>query len=912
MASARVSAAESNVKKTTVGGIEWTYTVVDETKKTCEVGGVELDEHGEETGIAAINESTTGKITIPSSLDGYAVVGICYAAFRGIPISAVTVPAGVVTIGEKAFMQCESLTSVTLPEGVTFIGEEAFSESAISNITLPQSLVRIGEQAFEGTRLTTITLPKNVKYLGNEDRVSDSGLLIEEDDLYGDVFNGCELLTAVIVAEGNTAYASVDGMLLTKDKKTLLFCPIACQATAVPQGVERIYEEAFYESHLTTITLPASLTEIGRRAFYGCDNLNEVVSYIEEPFEISGGTFGYETSATLYVPAGCKPKYEATPGWDLFTNIVETSSPSGIAVDATNFPDENFRNWVLAQNFGQDGVLTEEEIAEVKEIEVFNKDIADLKGIEYFTALTELDCYKNQLTALDMSQNTALEELFCDFNQLTSLDVSKNTALTRLYCDGNQLTSLDVSKNTALENLHCHSNQLASLDVSKNTALTYLSCEDNKLSSLDVSKNSALTRLYCDGNQLTELDVSKNTALTVLCCNGNQLTSLDMSENTLLKRLICDYNSLTSLNVTKCTALVNLDCESNQLTALDITKNTALTDLVCGENLLTSLDVSKNINLKDFDCSNNQITALNVSNNKVLSDFVCYKNMINGTAMDALIKSLPTINSDFVAISPFDSDEQNVITKTQVAAAQLKGWKTWYIDENGKWQKYEGSDPEIAPVDQGETINIGTEIDENTNLDGNVVGDIYYCISSDSGSYDPEEGCLVVTKPTDDSAIDGKDIFGEDFKAGFDGLVFMVAPGKGTIKVEAQTIGNMVLKVKVGDNAPTQMEVNGKTKVSFSYDVSEPTRVFIYGSSKSAGAKGMRKASSTDMLKIYGIEVTSETNGIEDIKDERLKMKDSSLYNLNGQRVISSPSGRPGGIPTKGIYIQNGKKVLVK
>lgn len=130
-----------------------------------------------------------------------------------------------------------------------------------------------------------------------------------------------------------------------------------------------------------------------------------------------------------------------------------------------------------------------------------------------------------------------------------------------------------------------------------------------------------------------------------------------------------NYNSLTSLNVTKCTALVNLDCEGNRLTALDITNNAALTDLACGENLLTSLNVSKNINLEDFDCSNNQLTSLDVSSNNDLSDFVCYKNKINGSAMDALIESLPTVNSDFVPISPFDSDEQNVITKSQVAAA---------------------------------------------------------------------------------------------------------------------------------------------------------------------------------------------------------------------------------------------------
>ncbi len=767
-----------NVKKTTVDGIEWTYTVLNEEEMTCEVGGVELDEHGEETGIAAISESTTGNVTIPSLLDGYSVVGICNSAFREIPISEVVIPAGVKGIGEKAFMQCENLTSVTLPEGVTFIGEEAFSESAISNITLPQSLVRIGEQAFEHTLITTITLPKNVKYLGNEDRVSDSGLLIEEDDLYGDVFNGCELLTAVIVAEGNTAYASVDGMLLTKDKKTLLFCPIACQATAVPQGVEHIYEEAFYKSHLTTITLPASLTEIGRRAFYGCDNLNVVVSYIEEPFEISGGTFGYETSATLYVPAGCKPKYEATSGWDLFTNIVEMSSPSGIAIDETNFPDENFRNWVLAQDYGQDGVLTEAEIAGVTEIDVSRKNISSLRGIEYFTELT---------------------------------------------------------------------------------------------------------KLYC---------------------NGNQLTSLDMSENTLLKNLICDYNSLTSLNVTKCTALVNLDCESNQLTTLDITKNTALTDLACGENLLISLDVSMNINLKDFDCSNNQLTSLNVSNNKVLSDFVCYKNKINGAAMDALIESLPRVNSDFVPISPFDSDEQNVITKTQVAAAQLKGWKTWYIDENGKWQKYEGSEPEMEPIDNGETIDLGTEIDENTNLEGTVVDNVFVNISNGDGGFDPVEKCIIVSKPTDDSAINGKDIFGDDFKDNYTGIVFKVNEGKGSIKVVAETQGNMVLKVKIGNSDPIEMELDGKLKVKFPYDVSEETLVYIYGGLSSAGAKatGARLApSATDLLKIYGFEIVSYPSGIDAI--ENGQQPDAPVYNLNGQRV---------NIPGKGIYIKNGRKVLVK
>ena len=200
-----------------------------------------------------------------------------------------------------------------------------------------------------------------------------------------------------------------------------------------------------------------------------------------------------------------------------------------IPVNSTTFPDENFRNWVLEQDYGQDGMLTEAEIVGVNEIAVSDRNIASLKGIEYFTALTELYCFSNQLTALDVSKNTALKVLDCSLNQLTALDVSKNTALTKLFCSMNQLAALDVSKNTALTNLDCSDNQLTALDLSKNTALTGLVCDENQLTALNVSKNTALTVLYCLDNQLTALDVSKNTALTELYCDGNQINETEMS-----------------------------------------------------------------------------------------------------------------------------------------------------------------------------------------------------------------------------------------------------------------------------------------------------------------------------------------------------------------------------------------------
>jgi Leucine-rich repeat (LRR) protein len=100
--------------------------------------------------------------------------------------------------------------------------------------------------------------------------------------------------------------------------------------------------------------------------------------------------------------------------------------------------------------------------------------------------------------------------------------------INSLVCSNNQLTNLDVSNNTGLELLNCNGNQLTSLDVSKNTRLINLSCADNRLTSLTVNKNvsdkTALTTLYAGNNQLTSLDVSK-TILSRLDVRNNKLTA---------------------------------------------------------------------------------------------------------------------------------------------------------------------------------------------------------------------------------------------------------------------------------------------------------------------------------------------------------------------------------------------------
>ncbi|MDU8564560.1 hypothetical protein C7K05_11615 [Faecalibacterium prausnitzii] len=226
-----------------------------------------------------------------------------------------------------------------------------------------------------------------------------------------------------------------------------------------------------------------------------------------------------------------------------FSAFAATDSYGPVYITDANVPDKTFREYLL-KRFDKDGngVLTPAERYAATEIDVENKYISNLSGIQFFPNLKVLNCGHNRLTKLDVSENTVLQELVCWENQLTSLDVSQNTALQELACFENQLTSLDVSQNPALQKLSCWDNRLTSLDVSKNTELTYLKCSYNRLTELDVSKNTELTYLDCGYNRLTELDVSQNTKLTELYFVSNKITSLQADNCTNLTVIFTGSN----------------------------------------------------------------------------------------------------------------------------------------------------------------------------------------------------------------------------------------------------------------------------------------------------------------------------------------------------------------------------------
>ena len=225
--------AEADIHTETVNGIEWNYSV-ENGKASLEDGYFSL----------TIPKSTSGAITIPSTLGGYPVTSIGDRAFYECSsLKSVTIPNSVTSIGDWAFSSCKSLKSVTIPNSVTNIGFEAFCGcSSLTSVTIPNSVTDIGSYVFSGCHLKEVTVPG---WKCGIDFSSVTNLVISDGVkcIGKGVFSGSKSLTRVII----------------------------------PNSVTNIGDSAFYDCwSLTSVTIPNSVTSIGDRAFLGCWSLTSV------------------------------------------------------------------------------------------------------------------------------------------------------------------------------------------------------------------------------------------------------------------------------------------------------------------------------------------------------------------------------------------------------------------------------------------------------------------------------------------------------------------------------------------------------------------------------------------------------------------------------------------------------------
>ena len=143
-------------------------------------------------------------------------------------------------------------------------------------------------------------------------------------------------------------------------------------------------------------------------------------------------------------------------------------------------PDEKFLNALIEIEVDQneDGKISSREAKDARYLNLSNKRISDMTGIEAFLNLRTLGCSSNQLTNLDVSNNPSLGNLSCASNQITDLDLTNNPELEHLDCSYNLITNIDLSNCPILRSFRCNMNRLTSLDISNNTTIVELYLRD--------------------------------------------------------------------------------------------------------------------------------------------------------------------------------------------------------------------------------------------------------------------------------------------------------------------------------------------------------------------------------------------------------------------------------------------------
>ena len=222
-----------------------------------------------------ISQSTaldlTGAVT---DADGtpYTITALGVEAFWncGSYLTAITLPDGLESIGDKAFYSCSSLTAIDIPSSVTSIGEEAFrSCTSLKDVTLPDGLESIGSYAFNScTSLTAIEIPSSVTSIaentfGGCTSLKDVTLPDGLESIGSYAFRDCTSLTAIeipssITSIGTSAFNGCTSL----------------EAVTLLEGLQSIGVAAFRNcSALTSIDIPASVTSIGKSTFDGCTSL---------------------------------------------------------------------------------------------------------------------------------------------------------------------------------------------------------------------------------------------------------------------------------------------------------------------------------------------------------------------------------------------------------------------------------------------------------------------------------------------------------------------------------------------------------------------------------------------------------------------------------------------------------------
>ena len=238
-------------------------------------------------------------------------------------LTSIKIPNTVTSIGKRAFQGCTNLTSIEIPDTVTYIGDYCFSGcNRLQKIKLSKKIQTTNQRLLQGcSSLTEIEIPEGVKSIGYAAFISCNKLTTITLPASLTSFNGTALaglsrLTEVKVANGNNSFKFENGMLLSKDGKTMYMALLTLTEINVPNGVVSIVGDTLSGSSATKIILPDTVSSnLSGTVFNGMNKLStiELSSTSKNLKLVDGNLYSYDgkrfikymgTSKTFTVPEG--------------------------------------------------------------------------------------------------------------------------------------------------------------------------------------------------------------------------------------------------------------------------------------------------------------------------------------------------------------------------------------------------------------------------------------------------------------------------------------------------------------------------------------------------------------------------------------------------------------------------------
>ena len=764
-----------------------------------------------------------------------------------------------------AFSGMQYLKQCKLPKTMTGVGESILEGCPLVKVTLPTAPTYIWGEAFYGTKLISIDLPASVEFIGDN------------------AFGGVPLTTidvSHVTSIGDYCFtgSSLKSITLSNKLKKMSKAMLAgtmITEIAIPSSVTEIGEEAFSGTKLRTVDIPASVMEIAAKTFYGCQQLGSVtmgngvkkigaeafadctllsdITGIDNVEEIGNKAFGYFIPFAENQPEEGGVKYIGKVAYKYISGS-KLNFKEGTVSIADNFIDEN-------------------------------SDASSITSITLPSTLRILGngCFKNaDISSIELPES--LEKIGAQafaFNDWGATGKLRHITIPR--------------KVSFIGNAAFAHTSLVRVNYNAENAMTEIENEESGY--------------YCPfPNSVTRAVIGEGVKTI-------PPSLFDQCENLVRVQMPSTVEYIGS-QAFACSNLEHIDLPSS-LKSMDGGAIVGVTSVTAYMKEPFSLPLwPSDVEELMWDEEVKNAIEQGVSYDGVIARSTPFGYQINyAYHIDE--------EGHLTWGEAFDMDDEYRIPLLQVpngSLAAYQGDTTWsklFL----KITTFDGAS-DAKTVEETKTVSVSQNVSEETDLSGSLIGNVYVTLDTeDSGDgYDAQEGCLIINSTTSDEGLAAATVDNADdltVKNLFNGLIFEVPAGKGSIVIDYQTLGQQVVYVKIGTGIPQQIKMSNRQQQTIPYEVSEPTRIYVYASKNNGNAS--RKQSydndlaaaprrvayaNDDAVKLYGITINVDKNTTTIMPPSVGGIASDIWYTLDGRR-ISNPA-------QKGIYMQGGRKIVVK